>query len=97
MFLVVEPMVVKTVSNKIESWEKLSLADGSVSNLSFLQDIKLTDKQIVINIRAIFRVIKQIYNFNNDKEEIILYFWENYLWFKEYYYLCVPNFFEINN
>ena len=74
MLLVVEPIVVKTVSNKIESWEKLRVAEGSVRNLSFLQDIKLTDKQIVIKNRAIIRVIKQIYNINNDKEEIILYF-----------------------
>src|ERR1700748_312126 len=38
--LVVEPMRVNTVSNKIESCEKLSLADGLVICLSFLQDIK---------------------------------------------------------
>ena len=38
--LVVEPICVKTVSNKIESFEKLSLAPESVINLSLRQDAK---------------------------------------------------------
>ena len=67
MFLVVDPIVVKTVSNRTESCEKETLAEGSVNCLSFLQEYKLTDKQIVTNKKHNNRIIKQIYNFNNDK------------------------------
>ncbi len=43
------------------------VAEKSVSNLSFLQEIKLIDKQIVIIKKALNRIILQIYTFNNDK------------------------------
>ena len=42
-----EPTVVKTVSNEIESLEKINFNDGSVSKtLSFLQDEKISVRAI---------------------------------------------------
>jgi hypothetical protein len=43
------------------------VAEESVSNLSFLQEIKLIDKQIVIIKKVLKRFMLQIYTFNNDK------------------------------
>jgi len=56
---VVEPTVVKTVSNRIESFEKFILYDWSVAKSSFLQDIiKITE------------IINKILNMENILTEI---------------------------
>ena len=49
MFLVLEPMVVKTVSKRTESAEKSSLAEGSVINLSFLHELNSNAKDKAIS------------------------------------------------
>ena len=58
IFRVADPIVVNTVSNKMESCEKATVAEGSVNSLSFLQEIKLIEKQILTIKTTIKRVIR---------------------------------------
>ena len=72
-------MVVKTVSNKTESCENETVAEESVNNLSFLQELKHIDKQMVTKTKEKKHLIKQMYVIITKKHKKYYLFTKIYL------------------